>query len=327
MLWGSPSHRKRIPIGIPAEVSANHGHLLPHSWMRKHSFKKTQTFLIEQEPSSESSQPSQLWDNNNKLLYSTKFGVVYYVAIGNQDVFLSAYFVLGMGFKAPKRRLNSKPLVKIRITRHLSFPHSSHCNAPSPTLSNLAYCFLLPTSKGWCPAPQPAPIEALYAPSNQKVYHKTPLSPINQNVSRFIMRPLFSLDYSMRHDSMFIVGFLWLTGSHPTVLVLWQLPSSPAPQCISSGDSPVAVVYQLFYLARNQAGIQRLGELRFITPEGSMEITLWSLNPEEGFHKAFMGYLFRVHAWQTRVTSGKVVDVETSLQKQMCGGGVVGAVG
>ena len=29
----------------------------------------------------------------------------------------------------------------------------------------------------------------------------------------------------------------------------------------------------------------------------------------------------------TRVTSGKVVDAETNLQKQMRGGGVVGAVG
>ena len=27
--------------------------------------------------------------------------------------------------------------------------------------------------------------------------------------------------------------------------ILWQLPGSPAPQCISSGDSPVAVVHQL----------------------------------------------------------------------------------
>ena len=32
-------------------------------------------------------------------------------------------------------------------------------------------------------------------------------------------------------------------------------------------------------------------------------------------------------AGQTRVRSGKVVDTETSLQKQMCGGRVVGAVG
>ena len=29
----------------------------------------------------------------------------------------------------------------------------------------------------------------------------------------------------------------------------------------------------------------------------------------------------------TGVTSGKVVDAETNLQKQMCGGGVVGTVG
>ena len=32
-------------------------------------------------------------------------------------------------------------------------------------------------------------------------------------------------------------------------------------------------------------------------PVGSEEIALQSLSSEEGFHKAFMGYVFRVHAW------------------------------
>ena len=30
---------------------------------------------------------------------------------------------------------------------------------------------------------------------------------------------------------------------------------------------------------------------------GSEEIALRSLSPKEGFHKAFMGWLFRVRAW------------------------------
>ena len=51
-------------------------------------------------------------------------------------------------------------------------------------------------------------------------------------------------------------------------------------------------------------------------PVGSEEIALLSLSLEEVFHKAFMGYLFQVHAWKTRVRSGKVVDVEASLWKQ-----------
>ena len=71
-------------------------------------------------------------------------------------------------------------------------------------------------------------------------------------------------------------------------------------QHFSSGDSPVAVAYQLqqlFHPARNQASTRRVGELRFITPAGSDEIALQSLSPEEGFHKAFMGYLFWVQAW------------------------------
>ena len=71
--------------------------------------------------------------------------------------------------------------------------------------------------------------------------------------------------------------------------MLLQLPSSLELQCISSGDSPVAAVDQLFYPARNQASTRRVGELRFITPAGSEEIDLQSLSPEEGLHKAFMG--------------------------------------
>ena len=58
--------------------------------------------------------------------------------------------------------------------------------------------------------------------------------------------------------------------------------------CTSSSSS-VAAVYPLFYPERNQASTQRVGELRFIMPAGSEEITLRSLSPEEGFHKAFMG--------------------------------------
>ena len=75
-----------------------------------------------------------------------------------------------------------------------------------------------------------------------------------------------------------------------------QLPSSPALHCINSSNSPVAAVYQLFYLARNQVSTLRVGDLRFMTPAGSEEIDLQSLSPEEEFHKAFMGYFFQVHA-------------------------------
>ena len=89
----------------------------------------------------------------------------------------------------------------------------------------------------------------------------------------------------------------------------------------------MAAVYQLFYPVRNQASTQRVGEFRLIIPAGSKEITLQGLSPEKGFHKAFMGYLFWVHAWQARVRTSRVIDVGASLQKQMCGGGVVGAVG
>ena len=58
----------------------------------------------------------------------------------------------------------------------------------------------------------------------------------------------------------------------------------------------MAAVDQLFYLVRNQASTRRVEELSFIMPAGSEEITLQSLSPEEGFHKAFMGYVFRGQA-------------------------------
>ena len=41
-------------------------------------------------------------------------------------------------------------------------------------------------------------------------------------------------------------------------------------------------------------------------PAGSGEITLWSPSPEEGFHKAFMGYLFGVHAWLVGLDQSEV---------------------
>ena len=51
-------------------------------------------------------------------------------------------------FKVSSRRYSAKPLAKTRITRPYSSPHPSLCNAPSPTLNNLAYSFLPPTMKG-----------------------------------------------------------------------------------------------------------------------------------------------------------------------------------
>ena len=100
----------------------------------------------------------------------------------------------------------------------------------------------------------------------------------------------------------------------------------------------MAVVDQLFHPARNQASTRRVGEFRFITPAGSEEIYYASglrgdcspeSEPRSRVSQGFYGLPppGPCSASQTRVTSGKVVDAETSLQEQMCGGGVVGAVG
>ena len=61
-----------------------------------------------------------------------------------------------LGFKSSSRRLNSKPLAKTRITRPVSSPHPSHCNAPSPTLNTLTLFFLPPKRKCMWPTPHPA---------------------------------------------------------------------------------------------------------------------------------------------------------------------------
>ena len=69
--------------------------------------------------------------------------------------------------------------------------------------------------------------------------------------------------------------------------------------CISSSDSPVAVVHQLQQLrgCKGSASRRRGGELRFITPAGSKEVALLSLSPKEGFHEAVMGWILRARAW------------------------------
>ena len=90
-------------------------------------------------------------------------------------------------------------------------------------------------------------------------------------------------------------------------MLLGQLPSSPALQRISSGDSPVAVGYQLQQLCgcsgsallpgekpserseRWRTQVYDAGALkRDRSPESE---------PEEGFPKAFMGCVFWVQAW------------------------------
>ena len=62
------------------------------------------------------------------------------------------------------------------------------------------------------------PLESPYAPpTSQQVYFRTSLSPTNQQVSRCILRLLFSLGHKNRHDYALIVGSPWLLGSRPAV--------------------------------------------------------------------------------------------------------------
>jgi len=70
----------------------------------------------------------------------------------------------------------------LNITPSISF------NAPTLNWSKLAYSFLPPTRKGMWPAPH----SHYMLPTNQQMYPKTPLFPINQQISRCILRPLLS---------------------------------------------------------------------------------------------------------------------------------------
>ena len=109
------------------------------------------------------------------------------------------------------------------------------------------------------------------------------------------------------YEEMGEKGNLMAAAQQPctTAYQLWRQPCGCSVPVLvialwlwcTSSSSSVAAVDQLFDSLRNQASTQRVGELRFITPAGSEEIDLQSLSPEEGFHKAFMGYVFRVQAW------------------------------
>ena len=132
-----------------------------------------------------------------------------------------------LNFKSPSRKLNSKPLAKARITISLSSSHFSHCNAPSPTLSNLANSFLPPTRKGMWPTPHPAPIQATYASNQSASISKDPIlpqptskcirrphsSPTNLQGNKCMARPLLALlclwaittDTTMRQSQLFLI--------------------------------------------------------------------------------------------------------------------------
>lgn len=104
-----------------------------------------------------------------------------------------------LDFEAPSRRMNSKSLARARITRPLSLSHPSHCNAPSPTLSNLAYSFLTPTRNSMWPTPQ-MPLLGPYFPNKPTSCIIKPFFP-NQSAGQEVYpkTSLFSLGYKNRH--------------------------------------------------------------------------------------------------------------------------------
>ena len=100
--------------------------------------------------------------------------------------------------------------------------------------------------------------------------------------------------------------------------MLRQVPSSSVPQHISSGDSPVAVTYQLQQLCGCSGSALSPGEkpsehserwrTQVYDASGLRGDHSLESEPQEGFHKAFMGQLFRGHAWRTRVRTGKFTE-------------------
>ena len=103
-----------------------------------------------------------------------------------------------------------------------------------------------------------------------------------------------------------------------SVVLLRQLPSSPVPQRISSGDSPVAAVYQLLHPMRNQVSTRRVGELRFIMPAGSvLQLSECSLGFSWG-KRADTLQPQSCRSWYTTVTG-------LLLELICCGAGLLGS--
>ena len=124
-----------------------------------------------------------------------------------------------------------------------------------------------------------------------------------------------------------------INGNNPKVHLLRQ-----GMQRISSGDSPVAVAYQL----RQLCGCS--GSALLPSEKPSEHSESWRTQvyypgrlrgdrspesePRRRVSQGFYGLRLpgpSLTSW-TGVTSGKVVDAETNLQKQMRGEGVVGTV-
>ena len=121
--------------------------------------------------------------------------------------------------------------------------------------------------------------------------------------------------------------------------MLRQLPSSPALQRISSSDSLVAVVYQLQQLCGCSVSAVLPGKKPSEHSESWRTQVYYAgglrgdrspeSEPGRRVSQGFYGLRLpgpSMAGW-TGVTSCKVVDAETNLQKQMHGGGLVGAVG
>ena len=85
-----------------------------------------------------------------------------------------------------------QPLAETRSTKPLSLPHPFHCNATSPHHKQIDLLLSIPYQ--YVALSLPYPYRGMIHPSiNQQVYHKTSLSPTNQQVSRCILRSLLSL--------------------------------------------------------------------------------------------------------------------------------------
>ena len=94
-------------------------------------------------------------------------------------------------------------------------------------------------------------------------------------------------------------SFAPISGQAPFLILLQQLPSSPALQCISSGDSPVAVMYQLQQLCGCSVSAILPGEKPSEHSESWRTQVYYtgrlrgdgspSLSPKKGFHRDFMG--------------------------------------
>ena len=137
-----------------------------------------------------------------------------------------------VGFQGPFKETELKASGQQRITRPLSPPHLSHCNAPFQTLSNLAYFFLPPTRKGMWPTPHSTSMGPYTPPTKEQIYDS---SFPNQSAGQWVYPKTTPLPGLKKQTQVHV------SGNHPAAFaasLISILFHSTLPCSINSSGTP-----------------------------------------------------------------------------------------